>query len=168
MHLAARTTACLALPLALAACDPAAAQAPTVPSSGALAAARAQASGPRERSVLDALAAYEKAILASDTVALKRLWAEDYTFINAQGVLATREQRLANFRSGATNVVEALNQREITARVYGDNAVVQQLFTLRGRFGGRETNTEVRCSFVWLWRAGRWQMVANQLTPVVP
>jgi ketosteroid isomerase-like protein len=118
--------------------------------------------------VRDALAAYERAILASDTVALKRLWADDYTFINAQGVLATREQRLANFRSGATSVAEALNQREITARVYGDAAVVQQLFTLRGRFGGRETDTEVRCTFVWLWRAGRWQMVANQLTPVVP
>jgi ketosteroid isomerase-like protein len=168
MRFAARLATCLVLPLGLAACDPAAPQSPTVPSVGAPAAVRAQASAPRERSVLEALAAYERAILASDTVALKLLWAEDYTFINAQGVLATREQRLANFRSGATSVAEAVNQREITARVYGDNAVVQQLFTLRGRFGGVETDTEVRCTFVWLWRAGRWQMVANQLTPVLP
>jgi hypothetical protein len=27
-------------------------------------------------------------------------------------------------------------------------------------------DSEVRCSFVWVWRAGRWQMVFNQLTPV--
>jgi hypothetical protein len=103
-------------------------------------------------------------------LALRRCsnYADAYTFINAQGVLATCERRLANFRSGATNVVEALNQREITARVYGDNAVVQQRFTLRGRFGGRETDTKVRCTFVWLWRAGRWQLVADQLTPVHP
>jgi ketosteroid isomerase-like protein len=126
------------------------------------------APGPREQSVLDALKAYEKAILASDTVTLKKIWAEDYTFINAQGTIATRAQRLANFASGATNVADAQNQRDITVRVYGDNAVVQQIFTLHGTFGGRETNTEVRCTFVWVWRAGRWQMVANQLTAVAP
>lgn len=123
---------------------------------------------PRERSVLDALRRYEAAILASDTVALKQLWAEDYTFVTAQGAIFTRAQRLANFASGATSVAEALDQRDIVVRVAGDQAVVRQLFTLRGRFGGQVTDTEVRCTFVWRWRGGRWQMVANQLTPVAP
>ena len=127
----------------------------------------ASALDPREQSVLDALHAYETAILASDTVTLKKIWADDYTFINAQGVIATKAQRLQNFASGATSVADARNQREITIRVYGDNAIVQQLFTLHGTFGGQETNTEVRCTFVWLWKAGRWQMTANELTPVI-
>lgn len=165
MHLATRVAARVVLPLALAAAAPFAAHAQPA-SRGAAAPATSHASGPREQGVLDALRTYERAILASDTVTLKRIWADEYTFVNAQGVLTTRAQRLANFRSGATNVAEAVNQREITVRVNGDGAVVQQLFTLRGRFGGQETNTEVRCTFVWVWRAGRWQMVANQLTPV--
>ena len=37
-----------------------------------------------------------------------------------------------NLASGQTNVFEGVNQREIMIRVYGDNAVVTQLFTLRG------------------------------------
>lgn len=127
----------------------------------------ADALGPRERAVLAALKTFEDAVLAGDTVTLKRVWADEYTFINARGTLVTRAQRLANFASRATEVAEALNRREITVRVYGDNAVVRQLFTLRGRYSGRVTDTEVWCSFVWVWRAGRWQMVANQLTPVV-
>lgn len=126
----------------------------------------AQAQGPRERSVLAALKTYEDAVLAGDTVTLKRIWADEYTFINARGTLVTRSQRLANFASRATEVAQALNQRDIVVHVYGDNATVRQLFTLRGRYSGKVLDSEVRCSFVWVWRAGRWQMVFNQLTTV--
>jgi len=131
-------------------------------------AARAQStsSKTREQSVLDVLHQYETAILATDTVTLKRIWADEYTFINAQGVITTKAQRLKNFASGATAVADARNQREITVRVWGDNAILQQLFTLHGVYSGVELNTEVRCTFVWVWRDGRWQMIANQLTPV--
>src|SRR6478752_787045 len=88
--------------------------------------------GPREESVIAALKEFERAILDSDTIALKRIWTEAYRFINAQGGIVTRAQRLANIASGATNVFTAINLREITVRVYGDNSVTQQLFTLHG------------------------------------
>jgi hypothetical protein len=64
------------------------------------------------------LEAYETAIVASDTVTLKQIWSEDYTFINPQGGLVTRAERLANLASGATNVVEGVNQREIVVPPY--------------------------------------------------
>lgn len=125
-------------------------------------------SATREQSVIAALKEFEAAILAADTVTLKRIWTDDYTFVNGQGTIVTRAQRLANFASGATSVVRAINQREITVRLAGDQAVVQQLFTLRGRYSGVDLDTEVRGTFIWLWRAGRWQMAANQITPVIP
>jgi len=118
--------------------------------------------------VIAALKAYERAITAEDTVALKQIWTEDYTFVNPQGGLVTRADRLANIASGATTIVEGVNQREIVARVYGDNAVVTQLFTLRGTYSGVVTDREVRGSFMWLKRAGRWQLVFNEITPVLP
>ena len=160
MHLAARLTL-VALGLALSPPFDAAA-------TPAVQAPAGRQWSPRERSVLDALAAYERAVLAEDTVALKRIWADDYTFVNGQGVLVTRAQRLANFASGATAILEAVNQREITVRVDGDHAVTTQLFTLRGRFSGQVTDSEVRGVFVWLWRAGRWRLVTNTITPVLP
>ena len=106
---------------------------------------------------------YERAIVSEDTVALKQIWHEDYTFINPQGGLVTRAERLANIASGATAIVEGVNQREIVVRVYGDNAVVTQLFTLRV-----VTDQEDRGSFTWIKRAGRWQLVFNEITPVLP
>jgi ketosteroid isomerase-like protein len=131
-----------------------------------LAPATSFAQNARERAVLTALADYERAVLAGDTVTLKRIWADDYTFVNARGVLVTRAQRLANFRTGATDVVNATNKRQVTVQVFGDVAVLRQLFTLHGRYSGKETNTDVWCTFVWVWRGGRWRMATNQLTAV--
>jgi ketosteroid isomerase-like protein len=171
------SSACMAAPtlllLAVGGCEPSAAASPSdptirQPAPAAASFARSETDSPREASVIAALKEYERAILASDTVTLKRIWADDYTFVNAQGALVTRAQRLANFASGATNVVEALNQRDITVTVHGDMAVLHQLFTLRGTFGGVQTDTEVRGTFVWLWRAGRWQIVTNLVVPVIP
>ena len=55
-----------------------------------------------------------------------------------------------------------------TVRVDGDVAVVQNLSTLRGRFSGQATDTDLRGTFVWERRDGRWRLVTNQLTPVLP
>ena len=167
--------ACAALVLPpLLACDASGAETPIAPSAwqaappSAPVTAKTGAASPQEQDVIDALKAYERAVVASDTITSKQIWADDYVFINPQGGLVTRAQRLANFASGATNVVEGVNQREIRVRVYGDNAVVTQLFTLRGTFSGVVTDTEVRGGFTWIKRAGRWQLVMNEITLVAP
>ena len=167
-------SAMLVLP-ALVACDQSKPDSPSAPSPTAAAMVpRAvltsrgdNASSPQEQDVIAALKAYERAITAEDTVALKQIWSEDYTFINPQGGLVTRAERLANLASGATIIIEGVNQREIVVRVYGDAAVVTQLFTLRGTYSGVVTDREVRGSFTWIKRAGRWQLVFNEITPVV-
>lgn len=122
--------------------------------------------GPQTSAVLAAMEIYKQAILDGDVAELTRVWTEDYTFINPQGALVTRAQRLANIASGNTNVAVIDNEREITVRVYGDMAVVQNLSTLRGTFSGAPTDTDLRGTFVWVRRDGRWRLVTNQLTPV--
>ena len=111
---------------------------------------------------------YKQFILDSNVEELDRLWADDYTFINPQGAIVTKAQRLANFSSGNTDVAIIDSEREITTRVYGDMAVVQNLSTLRGQFSGQLADTDLRATFMWIHRGGRWQLVMNQLTPVVP
>ena len=71
-------------------------------------------------------------IVDRNVAALSELWTEDYTFINPQGRIVTRAQRLANLSSGNTDVTIIDSEREITIRVYGDMAVVQNLSTLLG------------------------------------
>jgi ketosteroid isomerase-like protein len=130
------------------------------------AAARGRAADPRERAVLAAMAGYKQAILDSDTASLARIWTGNYTFINPQGALVSREERLANIGSGSTNVQVIDDEREITVRQFGDMAVVQNLSTLHGTFGGVPTDTDLRGTFVWVRRNGAWKLVTNQLTAV--
>ena len=156
----------------LGACERTETRTPTAPSLAVAtepAAASVSGNAPaQERAVLAAMASYKQAVLDSDVEALARIWADDYTFINPQGVLVTRAERLANFASGNTNVGVIDDEREITVHVHGDGAMVQNLSTLRGTFSGQPTATDLRGTFVWIRVKGSWQLLTNQLTPVVP
>jgi ketosteroid isomerase-like protein len=157
----------VAASLSLAGCreDPEAAA--TDPSQPVTAApARGRGANPREQAVLAAMEEYKQNILDSDTAALARTWTGNYTFINPQGAIVSREERLANIGSGSTDVQIIDDEREITVRLVGDMAVVQNLSTLHGSFGGVPTDTDLRGTFVWVRRGGRWKLVTNQLTPV--
>jgi ketosteroid isomerase-like protein len=162
------TVAAVPAALALSACreDPPAE--PTAPEAKTVVAQAEAASSPRERAVLAAMEEYKQAILDSDTTALGRIWLEGYTFINPQGLIVTREQRLANIGSGSTNVQIIDDEREITVRLYGAAAIVQNLSTLHGTFSGQPTDTDLRGTFVWARRDGRWRLATNQLTAVTP
>ena len=134
----------------------------------ALLAAAANAADTADQSaVRAAVKHYRESLVAKNYAALDRIWTDDYTFINPLGVLVTRAERLANFASGNTDVNVIDSEREITVRVYGDMAVVQNLSTLHGTFSGHPTDTDLRGTFVWVRRGGRWQLVTNELTPVV-
>ena len=158
--------------LPLGACERSEPATPTVPSRAVAADAAftrtSDNAPPQERAVLAAMEDYKQAVLDSDVDALARIWADGYTFINPQGVLVTRAERLANFASGNTNVGVIDDEREITVWVSGDAAMVQNLSTLRGTFSGQPTATDLRGTFVWARQKGRWQLLTNQLTPVVP
>ena len=145
---------------------------PTDPSgvvaNGAVAARASDKVSSQETAVLAAMEDYKQFILDSNVEALERLWTDDYTFINPQGAIVNKAQRLANFSSGNTNVGIIDSEREITVRVYGDMAVVQNLSTLHGTFSGVPTDTDLRGTFVWVRRNGGWQLLTNQLTAVAP
>ena len=114
----------------------------------------------------DAMDGLKQAIIDSDVAALQSIWTDDYTFINPQGAIVSKAQRIANLSSGNTDVAIIDSEREITVRVYGDMAVVQNLSTLHGQFNGVPTDTDLRGTFVWVRRNGQWRLLTNQLTAV--
>jgi uncharacterized protein (TIGR02246 family) len=119
-----------------------------------------------EQEVKDAINQYRQALLKADTEALDRIWSDDYTFVNARGELLTKQQRLANFKSGATKIDSIEGDEETSVRVFGDVAVGLSNVYLTAQYGGKEGTGRVRSMHVWMRRDGRWQLVAAQLTPV--
>ena len=51
--------------------------------------------------------------------------------------------------------------------MYGDIALYTTLLTLSGKYSGEAAQGKFRALVVWIRRDGRWQQLANQLTPVV-
>ena len=109
---------------------------------------------------------FADAIQHSHTATLAKMWADDYTFTNGAGQLVTKAQRLANLRTGATNVQSA-DETDIKVRVYGrDAAVLTSRVTLKAQYSGKAGSGEYRNTAFWVKTAMGWQMAANQITPI--
>src|SRR5256886_13070390 len=72
-----------------------------------------------EQEVKQMIEQYRTALTKKDTAALERIWADDYTFINASGVVVTKAERLANLKSGATSLDTIVTDPDMKIRVYG-------------------------------------------------
>jgi ketosteroid isomerase-like protein len=102
-----------------------------------------------------------------DAVALEKIWADDYTFINGKGDVLTKAQRLENLKSGSTALDSINEEEEIKVRVYGgDTAVAISRVTIRGQYSGKQWNGQFRSSHTWARTPSGWQLVCNQITPV--
>src|SRR5262245_29262080 len=109
---------------------------------------------------------YRAAFLRRDIPTLEKIWADDYVFVNAFGEVLTKEQRLANLKSGATTL-ESINEEEKpTVRVYQNSAVATSRVTLKGQYSGQPVTGQYRSTLVWVKGPNGWQLVANQLTPL--
>ncbi|MCU1285610.1 MAG: hypothetical protein JWO13_1960 [Acidobacteriales bacterium] len=109
---------------------------------------------------------YADALTKKDTQALDKIWAPDYTFINPQGELVTKVQRMENIKSGATEFQAIRPQRE-QLKVHGNIAVDIGRVTLEStKYGGKESSGEYRYMNVWTKTSAGWQLQANQITRI--
>jgi ketosteroid isomerase-like protein len=120
-----------------------------------------------EQEVKQMIEQYRNALTKKDTAALERIWADDYTFINASGTVVTKAERLANLKSGATSLDTIVTDPDMKIRVYGgDVAVAINRVTLKGQYSGKATSGQFQASIVWAKTPSGWQLVCNQITPV--
>jgi len=112
--------------------------------------------------LLDELAA---AHLRGDADALDRIRADDIVFTTADGrVLEKAEMQ----RAQRDLVLSVYAHDDVRVRVCGDAAVATGRITSEGTFRGRPRGGQTRFTRVFVKRGGRWQLVANQLTNIVP
>jgi len=107
------------------------------------------------------------AIERQDAAAFDQLAAEDFRFIGEDGHVLNRAQYIAA-RSHNPENVESAVQDEIEVLQYGDAAIATGRSTVRGTRGSVPFVYRFRWTDVYVRRAGRWQAVLGQLTPLPP
>src|SRR5438045_8708526 len=75
-----------------------------------------------EQEVRQMIEQYRNALTKKDTAALERIWADDYTCINASGAVVTKAERLANLKSGATSLDTTVTHPDMKIRANGADA----------------------------------------------
>ena len=101
-----------------------------------------------------------RAQIAADTLALRRIYADDFLGIGPTGVVRNKADVIADFTSHALTY-QSITTSDVRIRVYGNTAVQTGHSTMVGQDRGKTVPRENRFTRVWVMTAGRWQLVAN-------
>jgi uncharacterized protein (TIGR02246 family) len=110
---------------------------------------------------------YFAALLDSDAAKLAKIWTDDYTFTNSRGMFLSKDDRLKNFKTSATEL-ESIKETGREVRFYGDDtAIVTGQVTLEAKYSGQGGSGDYRYLIVWIKQDHSWKMAATQITPIV-
>ncbi len=120
---------------------------------------------PAVREVIAAERAWVQAHRDLDLQALEQLMAEEYLHIRADGSVIGKQTDLASYRRGDRHWDYAESD-EYRVEVFGNTAVLVGRWRARGVNAGEPFDYAARFLSVYVKRAGRWQMVVAQSTPL--
>ena len=106
-----------------------------------------------------------RAQINADTVALRRIYADDFLGIGPTGVVRNKAEVIADFTTHALTY-QSITTAEVRVRVYGNAAVQTGRSTMVGQDRGKAVPRENRFTRVWVMTDGRWQLVANHYSPM--
>jgi ketosteroid isomerase-like protein len=98
--------------------------------------------------------------ITADTLALRRIYANDFLGIGPTGVVRNKAEVIADFTSHALRY-QSITTAEVRVRVYGNTAVETGRSTMVGQDRDKAVPRDNRFTRVWVMTAGRWQLVAN-------
>ena len=101
-----------------------------------------------------------QAQIHADTVALKRIYADDFIGVGPSGTVRTKPQVISDFTSGGLKF-QSITTDDVQVRVYGNTAVETGLSTMIGQDKGKAVPRDTRFTRVWVKQQGSWRLVAN-------
>ncbi len=103
------------------------------------------------------------AFLEADLAAAERLLAPGFTMVNSQAVVQSREEVLAEIRN-RDPVYSEFRNHSMSARVFGDTAIVQGITTVKGKSGEHEFDVNVRFTDTLIREKGQWRLIVSHVT----
>jgi ketosteroid isomerase-like protein len=109
---------------------------------------------------------WRDALLKGNTAAMDSLLADDYMAITDSGILQTKEQTLANLRSGKVRLT-ALDISDRKVRFYGTTALVTSLAEVQGTTPEGNISGSYRFTHVYARNAqGKWKIVSFEASKI--
>lgn len=125
----------------------------------------AWAASPAEEEVMAVTQAACDAFKQGDLPALEQLLAPEFTLVGTDSAVQSRAQAISEVQAGEPRY-EVFQNHGMTARVYGEAAVVQGITSLKGTAGGRPFAVDVRFTDTLVRSQGRWRLVVSHVTRI--
>ncbi len=122
----------------------------------------------KEAAVLAADKAWAAAIAKCDVPALEQLFADDFTMVGSDGRLKNKQQEIDNLRPSPDMETFYFRTEDVTARVYGDAAVVTGRAVWKISYKGKEIDNNRRYTMTLIRDKGHWRIVAQQIAVNIP
>src|SRR5450432_247957 len=107
-----------------------------------------------------------QAQIGADTVALKRIYADDFIGVGPSGTVRTKPQVISDFTSGGLRF-QSITTDDVQVRVYGNTAVETGRSTMIGQDKSKVVPRDNRFTRVWVKLRGNWQLVANHYSLLI-
>jgi uncharacterized protein (TIGR02246 family) len=120
-----------------------------------------------EQQVLKMGQMYSDIIKRQDHAALDRLYADEYLFTNERGQVKNKAQDIESWKTKPAKF-EVFDTTDQKVRVIGNNVAVETgTVTFKGTaHDGKAFEGSERYTTTWVWRQGRWQVVADHVSSI--
>ena len=108
---------------------------------------------------------WNEAMVKVDVAFLDRIFADDYTDTDQNGIVSTKTQDIADLKSGDLKLTSSVSD-DYKVRVYGNAAVVTARCTMKAQYKGKDVSGAYRLTDTWVRHSGRWQCVAEHLSKI--
>jgi hypothetical protein len=111
-----------------------------------------------------------KANVERDYAFFDKVEADEFVFTGSNGATFTKKEDLEGLKEPASpdSRLQAYDVSELRIKLYGDAAVVTGKVVTKGLSKGKEYTSESRFTDVFVWRDGRWQIVAGHSSRLAP
>jgi len=110
-----------------------------------------------ERYIRQSAAEWANVVVTGDLSPLERIIADDYVGVSSRGEVRDKARLMAPFKPGDFS---ASRLDYVNIRHFGDTAIAQGAETVTRRDGGADLR--LIWTDVWMFRDGKWQIVASQ------
>jgi ketosteroid isomerase-like protein len=109
---------------------------------------------------------YTQMLKRQDGAAVERILADDYLFTDERGTVKNKAEDLAGYKTPAKFEMFELSDQKV--RIIGNNVAVETgTIAYKGTDkDGKPIEGKERFTTTWLWRNGRWQVVADHVSNI--
>lgn len=119
-----------------------------------------------QRDLTELMTNWFEAIKRQDAAWFQRVMAEDWSYVMIDGSIKDKNWYVQQMREPYdSDVFAELNH--LTARIYGNVAIANGDYTVKGARKGKDLSSHTRFTAVWRKQNGAWQALAHHATRII-